>query len=683
MAPPLVCTSIKHDGGEALLHHTQSKPFFDELLSNPDLLLVGHHIAYDLSVVAAKWPELLGSIFQVYEDNRVRDTGVRWKLLDIAMGCYRGYEGRPTKKEIEKAKEEDRKPKGKWVKIRYDLDTSQHRFTRKHLEKDEWRMRYGEFLDVPDVQSWPKGAQHYPMEDARATHLVYKGQEEQVKPAIVKGLKEHYPDIKDPDPLGDEPNQVRAAWWIQLMHCKGIRTDGAKVAKFEEDTRIEQERTRNFVWAQEICSHCGRLFVVKQQGQPKGCPVHGRIYETSTLLRHNGKRNTKAAKLRMEHVMGGKENCRLTDTGNISVDAEACELSGDILLRMYADLTSLSNVLTKDIPALLDGTALPIHSSFDTLLATGRTSSFKPNIQNVRRLPGIRECFVPRKGNVFLCADYDGLELRTLGQVCKKIVGWSKLAEILNEGKDPHTQVAAAIMKISYEEAERRLILEDSEVENARQFAKIANFGFPGGLGYEALILFARRSDKKIEMTIEDAIQLKEDWMLAFPEMELYFDYINTKCNQSRYYDEGLATIEQLFTKRIRGKIRYTVACNTHFQGLGSDATKHAGWLISKACYVDKSSPLYGCYIVNYVHDEFIVECPEERAHEACMELARLMVEGASKYLPDVPPTVKKPLVARCWSKKSRPVWLHGDKKPAGPDDQLIPWDERYLEKAA
>lgn len=45
------------------------------------------------------------------------------------------------------------------------------------------------------------------------------------------------------------------------------------------------------------------------------------------------------------------------------------------------------------------------------------------------------------------------------------------------------------------------------------------------------------------------------------------------------------------------------------------------------------------------------------------MEMKRLMIEGAKPYLPDVPPTVKKPLVARCWSKKAQQVWEHSCRK--------------------
>jgi DNA polymerase I-like protein with 3'-5' exonuclease and polymerase domains len=80
---------------------------------------------------------------------------------------------------------------------------------------------------------------------------------------------------------------------------------------------------------------------------------------------------------------------------------------------------------------------------------------------------------------VFLQADYEQLELRTLAQACITLFGFSKLGEALNAGRDPHTEVAARILKKDYEWciANKKVY----EVDMARQTGKVANFGFPGG----------------------------------------------------------------------------------------------------------------------------------------------------------------------------------------------------------
>ena len=162
-----------------------------------------------------------------------------------------------------------------------------------------------------------------------------------------------------------------------------------------------------------------------------------------------------------------------------------------------------------------------MHTNFG-MAASGRSTSSKPNVQNPRRLPGIRECFTPRQGKVFAQGDFSGLELHTLAQTCVTLFGESHLAEVLNAGLDPHTAFAADILGISYEEAVRRYEAGDEEVENARQTSKVANFGFPGGLGAEKLCLFARKTYGVI-LTEERAKELKLQWLDRWPEIAGFF----------------------------------------------------------------------------------------------------------------------------------------------------------------
>lgn len=671
-APALACMVFKHKHGQALIHWKDAKEILEEVILDPGYILIGHNIAYDLAVAAAKFPHLMPAIFEMYDQDRVRDTMIRQKLLDIAQGIFRGYAAPPSREDIKKGLK-----RGHWVTLNYSLDDCYYRYTRKHLEKDKWRTGYGELIPLP-LSMWPEGAKEYPLKDGEATWTVFWEQED-VASWWNGEVAKHFTRIEDPDVFADEPDQCRAAFWIHLMKVWGIRTDRKRVKKLRIEAQQKHEETLQFLQSQKICPECSRLL------SGNACDVHGvfpkvnremakdrrgRSYlkttrvEAASLVKADGVRDTKMAKARMAYVMGGEGNCRRTKKGEIQLDKDACEASQDELLKSYSELTQIKSVVTKDIPALLRGIHMPIHSNFNSLIATGRTSSSGPNIQNIRRLPGIRECFIPREGKVFLDADYDGLELRTLAQVCLKIVGWSKLADTLNSGKDPHLMVAAEILDISYEEAFARNERGDSAVDDARQTAKVANFGFPGGLGIEALILFARKA-YNVPLTEESAKRLKRQWIAAFPEMELYFRHINELCSEDPV--DGMALVEQLFSRRMRGGIRYTVACNSYFQGLGSDATKRAGWLLAKACYVDKNSPLYGCRIVNYIHDQFLIEAPEEIAHEACMEMVRLMIKGTKPFLPDVPATIKKPLVARCWSKKAKPV---KDK-----NGKLIPWE--------
>jgi DNA polymerase-1 len=301
-------------------------------------------------------------------------------------------------------------------------------------------------------------------------------------------------------------------------------------------------------------------------------------------------------------------------------------------------------------------------------------------------LAGARECFRPRPGYVYAQADFPQLELYTLAQCCVTWLGQSKLAEALNAGLDPHLLVGATIVGISYDDAKRAL--KDSkhllhvQVKEARGAGKVANFGFPGGLGIDSLIAFAWKA-YGVRLTRDLAKKLKEQWYAALPEMPLYFARVNALCAN----ESGRATVETLWTKRIRGQASYCAACNNGFQALGADCAKRAMCLITKAQYVGTPSeryknairqsnaapyllsPLFNSRTVAFVHDEFIAEVrDDERAHDAAHELAALMVEGANVYLPDVPILLSKmePLLMRRWSKKAEPTF---DAR-----GRLVPW---------
>jgi hypothetical protein len=602
MAPPLVCVTWQSPGEEPHILHAndlRAEATVRAWLESP-CTLVGHHVVYDLAVVAARWPHLVISIFAKYDRGEIFCTKIRQQLLDIAGGEFRGYL---------RHFERDGLSGVRWIPREYTLEALTFRAAGRRLDKDTWRLRYGELLDTP-LSRWPEGALTYPLEDARATLDVYLAQEEHVA----------Y--------LPDQAAQCRAAWALHLTSAWGLRTDVEGVDALERDTREA-------------------LALVEGDLRAAG------------LVRADGSRDTKAAAARVVAACAAAGVAlRLTDGGAPSLDADACKASGDPLLEDYAELTSLKAVLAKDLPVLRAGTTLPVHTSFG-MAASGRTTSSKPNVQNPRRLPGIREAFVPREGYVFAQGDFSSLELHTLAQVCVTLFGQSELAGALNAGRDPHTAFACDILGISYEEGVARHTSGDEEFDNARQTAKVANFGFPGGLGAEKLCLFARKT-YNVRLTEDSARKLKAAWLERWPEMRRFFSHVNSLLG-----DDGLATIQQIGSGRWRGGCHYNAACNTFFQGLGADAAKRALWLVSESCYADEESPLYGAKIVNFVHDEIILETPDApEAHDVAIALGNAMVRGANEYLPDVPARVA-PLLAKCWSKKSKPIYENG---------RLVPW---------
>lgn len=284
----------------------------------------------------------------------------------------------------------------------------------------------------------------------------------------------------------------------------------------------------------------------------------------------------------------------------------------------------------------------------------------QPNIQNLPRAVGVRDCFVPRPGYVFAACDYDAAELKALAQVTYSLFGYSAMRDSILEGKDLHLELAAQLMGISYEDAVRRKESGDKAVKEMRQMGKCANFGYPGGLGVKTFVKFAKGSG--VILAEDFAAKLRQVWFSAFPEMEDYFGWISKKVKEG-----SVCAVEQFKSGRVRGGLRFTAAANTMFQGLVADAAKHALFEVTRECYTDKLSPMRGSYPVVFVHDEIILECPKETAAAAAERLRDLMVDTAQRWMPDVPVTAGVHLMER-WQKDADAV--------RNEKGELIPWAE-------
>jgi len=130
--------------------------------------------------------------------------------------------------------------------------------------------------------------------------------------------------------------------------------------------------------------------------------------------------------------------------------------------------------------------------------------------------------------------------------------------------------------------------------------------------------------------------------MKAFPEMKLYFNI--PESNQSdmdnTYYRS------EIYTGRIRERCAYTACLNGYFQGPAADGAKEAGWELIKRGYP----------IVNFIHDEFIFDFPENEFLTARIEHAKsIMIESMKKITPHVKVGAGAE-VMRHWSKGAKEV---------------------------
>lgn len=591
----LVCLSYATDAGPGLLLKEDGLDYLEGCLELGDVL-VGHNVAQDFCWAINSRPRLLKLVFDAYENNRVHDTLIREKLLNIADGTLR-YE------------EDD---EGNAVAVEYSLDALSQKYGGKALDKgqDSWRTRYAELVGVP-IDAWPVEAVRYAKDDAVSTLYVARQQARRANGSVT-----------------NEFEQVRAAFCLKLMSNVGMITDPVAVAELEKQLTFDYER---------LCQRLIEAGLMRAPRPYKSGPRKGELTQPSKDMAAITERVVRAYEA---HNL----DLELTATGRPSTSRKTLKLSRDPALEALAEYGAIDKVRGTYLPILRDGSKSPIHAGFNVLVATGRTSSFAPNFQNLPRDGGVRDCLVPRPGWVFVFCDYSAIELRTLAQACLYLGLDSELARAFNSGVEVHLAMAAEMLGISYEEALKRK--DEPAVARARQAAKALNFGFPGGLGAAKFVEYAADS-YGVYMTLDEAKKRRDQWFKRWPEMKGYFKHVE-KWSRQKW-------VKQFVSNRIRGGTGFCDSANSPFQGLAADGIKHALWLVTKAAYCDPQSVLYGSRPVNMVHDEIIIEAPEDSGAEAAEELSRLMILGMSHYVPDV--KIETSLaMARRWYKAAKEV---------------------------
>jgi DNA polymerase-1 len=604
--------------------------------------IVCHHAAFDIAVDLANFPTLenVQRWFRALDEGRVSCTMLREKLLDIARGFT---EFKPDFHS------------GKMRKVNrkvYSLATLVWDRFGEVLEgkegADTWRMRYSELDGVP-VEQYPRAAYDYALLDAVKALQVWDSQNQQVFTAAGPVNLNAYQ-------LLDEVAQTQAALAYMLCTVWGLRSDAERVRMLEAYLQAELDKANA-----ELAGVAVML--------PPGTSKHRVLPDgRNPLLKADGGLDTKVLAHIVSEAYGG--NPPLTDKGAVKTSEDVLSATEHPALRVLAKVSGVKFRLSTYLPPLKRGTFEPICPEFDTLKDSGRVSGENPNIQNQPRKGAVRPCYTARPGFLFLNGDYNQVELCSLANFCVERYGFSRMADLLREGKDLHVAFGLQLLNaehglsLSYQDFVDCLKGKhgpewQARAKYFRQLAKVGNFGFPGGLGAEKLCEYA--TGYGLHLQVDQTKQLKAKWLETFPELKLYFQDIGAACAG----DSG-GTIQQLYSGRIRANVQFCAACNQNFQGGTADGAKRALYLISRACYSDPSSPLFGARPVFAVHDEFMLEVPEwkradgvtdwKRITAAAREFQRLMIEGMKAFHPHVP-IVTEPVLMRHWYKDAEPVF--------------------------
>jgi len=260
-----------------------------------------------------------------------------------------------------------------------------------------------------------------------------------------------------------------------------------------------------------------------------------------------------------------------------------------------------------------------IHPSWQQIGAeTGRMACRKPNLQQVPRDPALRRAFRPKGGRVLLKADYAQIELRIAAAIAKE----GRMLQAFREGKDLHALTASLVLGKPLEGVSK----------GDRQVAKALNFGLLYGLGAEGLRRYALTS-YKVKLSPEEARKLRGVFFRTYPGLKRWH----------RSQPEGEVEVRTLLGRKRR-TTRYTEKLNTPVQGTGADGLK-----LALALLWENRHRLKGTFPVLAVHDELVLESPEDTAEENLAVLTALMRRGMEEVLGGTVPVEVEGGIYRDW----------------------------------
>ncbi|GAA3162628.1 DNA polymerase I [Planomonospora alba] len=254
-----------------------------------------------------------------------------------------------------------------------------------------------------------------------------------------------------------------------------------------------------------------------------------------------------------------------------------------------------------------------IHTTFrQTVAATGRLSSEKPNLQNIpiRTAEGrrIRQGFTVGSGyEALLTADYSQIELRIMAHLS----GDEALISAFESGHDFHQATAARVFGVEPDEVTGEM----------RAKIKAMNYGLAYGLSDFGL-------SGQLNIPVAEARTLKEGYFEEFGGVRDFLNAIVARARQDGYTETILGRRRYLpdlnSDNRQRREMAERMALNAPIQGSAADIIKIAMLQVREAL---RESGLDSRMLLQ-VHDELVFEvAPGEL--DALRELVRARMNAA------------------------------------------------------
>jgi DNA polymerase-1 len=312
-----------------------------------------------------------------------------------------------------------------------------------------------------------------------------------------------------------------------------------------------------------------------------------------------------------------------TASGGPSTDEEVLsELALDYplpkLLLEHRSLSKLKGTYTDKLPRQINPETGRVHTHYSQAsVVTGRLASSDPNLQNipVRTEEGrrIRTAFIAPPGSSIVSADYSQIELRIMAHLS----GDERLRDAFAHGEDVHRATAAEIFGVTPLEVG----------PDQRRVAKSINFGLIYGMSAFGLA-------RQLGLERSAAQTYIDRYFARYPGVARYMEEARQTARDKGYVETAFG--RRLWFPEIRssnGNRRQgaeRAAINAPMQGTAADLIKLAmiavqDWLLR--------STLKSCLILQ-VHDELLLEVPDDELSEVRAHLPRLMSQVAELKVP-------------------------------------------------
>lgn len=305
-----------------------------------------------------------------------------------------------------------------------------------------------------------------------------------------------------------------------------------------------------------------------------------------------------------------------TDAGSLSTAQEGlASFTDNPAVAALLDYRTWEGLLSRygdSLAAHLHPDTGRLHPDFRIAAArTGRMAASNPNVHGLPNDAGFRRLFVADPGMSLVRADFNQAQLR----IAALLSGDARLLHAYERGLDVHRMTAASVLGKT----------ADAVSPGERSLAKAIAFGLLFGMGSRQLAVYAR-SSYGVSITEAEAERVRRRFFETYPDLARW---------QRDRVAEARATGSCVTPMgRVRNFVReekdncYTAAMNTPIQGAEAEVLYAALALLP-----DALAP-HGGYLINAVHDEILVECPEDRVDAVEEALRECMEDGMRHVFP-------------------------------------------------